>query len=78
VTLSTSWFTRKGWLYCVLYVLFENAMGTVKLWAVITGERAELTSAGRGGKKGQERGRRGLPAQGGSSQLKLLQAQLHG
>ncbi|KAI3430675.1 hypothetical protein D9Q98_005265 [Chlorella vulgaris] len=37
VTLSTSWFTRKGWLYCVLYVLFENAMGTVKLWAVITG-----------------------------------------
>ncbi|EFN51937.1 hypothetical protein CHLNCDRAFT_139598 [Chlorella variabilis] len=37
VTLSTSWFTRKGWLYSVFYVLFENAMGTVKLWAVVTG-----------------------------------------
>ncbi|KAL4420802.1 hypothetical protein ABPG75_010458 [Micractinium tetrahymenae] len=37
VTLSTAWFTRKGWIYSILYVLFENAMGTVKLWAVITG-----------------------------------------
>ena len=40
VTLSTSWFTRKGWLYSVFYVLFENAMGTVKLWAVVTGAAA--------------------------------------
>ena len=37
VTLSTAWFTRRGWVYSTLYVLFENAMGTVKLWAVITG-----------------------------------------
>eukprot|EP00887_Chlorella_sp_A99_P007190 scaffold2.g7190.t1 len=37
VTLSTAAFTRRGWLYCILYVLFENAMGTVKLWAVVTG-----------------------------------------
>lgn len=38
VTLSTAWFTRRGWVYSILYVLSENAMGTVKLWAVITGE----------------------------------------
>ncbi|PSC71384.1 glycosyltransferase family 2 [Micractinium conductrix] len=37
VTLSTAWFTDKGWIYSILYVLFENAMGTVKLWAVVTG-----------------------------------------
>ncbi|GAB4820248.1 hypothetical protein N2152v2_007294 [Parachlorella kessleri] len=37
VTLSTAFFTRRGWVYSILYVLFENAMGTVKLWAVITG-----------------------------------------
>ena len=49
VTLSTSWFTRRGWVYSILYVLFENAMGTVKLWAVITGV---------GGGKGGRRARR--------------------
>lgn len=36
VTLSTAAFTPKGWIYSILYVLFENAMGMVKLWAVIT------------------------------------------
>lgn len=36
VTLSTSAFTPRGWVYSILYVLFENAMGLVKLWAVIT------------------------------------------
>lgn len=36
VTLSTAAFTPKGWVYSILYVLFENAMGMVKLWAVIT------------------------------------------
>ena len=39
VTLSTACFTPRGWVYSILYVLFENAMGTVKLWAVVTGER---------------------------------------
>jgi len=28
---------RQGWLHCILYVLFENAMGVVKLWAVVAG-----------------------------------------
>lgn len=28
----------QGWWHCILYVLFENAMGIVKLWAVIAGE----------------------------------------
>lgn len=37
VTLSTAFFTRRGWVYSILYVMFENAMGMVKLWAVITG-----------------------------------------
>jgi beta-mannan synthase len=45
VTLLTSAFTPKGWAYCILYVLFENTMGTVKMWAVINGlldlERAQ-------------------------------------
>lgn len=27
----------QGWLHSILYVLFENAMGVVKLWAVIAG-----------------------------------------
>jgi beta-mannan synthase len=36
VTISTAGFTPKGWVYSILYVLFENAMGLVKLWAVIT------------------------------------------
>ena len=38
VTLTTAMFTPKGWLHCILYVLFENAMGIVKLGAVIAGE----------------------------------------
>ena len=37
VTISTAWFTPRGWAYSILYVLFENAMGMVKLWAVVTG-----------------------------------------
>ena len=37
VTLTTAVFTPKGWLHCILYVLFENAMGIVKLGAVIAG-----------------------------------------
>jgi beta-mannan synthase len=37
VTMSTAWFTPRGWVYSILYVLFENAMGMVKLWAVVTG-----------------------------------------
>ena len=28
---------RQGWLHCIQYVLFENAMGVVKLWAVVAG-----------------------------------------
>ena len=28
----------QGWLHCILYVLFENGMGIVKLWAVIAGD----------------------------------------
>ena len=27
----------QGWLHSILYVLFENAMSVVKLWAVIAG-----------------------------------------
>ncbi|KDD76984.1 glycosyltransferase-like protein, partial [Helicosporidium sp. ATCC 50920] len=45
VTLVTSAFTRRGWVYSILYVLFENAMGMVKFWAVVNGvldlERAQ-------------------------------------
>lgn len=37
VTFSTTFFTKKGWLYSFFYVAFENAMSTVKLWAVING-----------------------------------------
>lgn len=40
VTLSTAVFTPNGWVHSILYVLFENAMGIVKLGAVIAGERA--------------------------------------
>ncbi len=36
VTLSTAAFTEAGWAYSILYVLFENSMGMVKLWAVVT------------------------------------------
>ena len=38
VTVTTAIFTPKGWLHCILYVLFENAMGIVKMGAVIAGE----------------------------------------
>lgn len=37
VTLTTACFTPRGWVYSILYVLFENAMSLVKLWAVVTG-----------------------------------------
>lgn len=37
VTITTAAFTPRGWLHCILYVLFENAMGIVKLGAVIAG-----------------------------------------
>ena len=37
VTLTTSFFTRRGWLHSIVYVLFENAMSVVKLWAVLNG-----------------------------------------
>ena len=30
-------FTLQGWVHSILYVLFENAMGVVKLWAVVAG-----------------------------------------
>ena len=39
VTVTTAIFTPKGWLHCILYVLFENAMGIVKMGAVIAGEQ---------------------------------------
>jgi hypothetical protein len=35
----------QGWLHCILYVLFENAMGVVKLWAVIAGQTSFLSPA---------------------------------
>ena len=37
VTVTTAAFTPRGWIHSILYVLFENAMGVVKLWAVIAG-----------------------------------------
>lgn len=40
VTVTTAIFTPKGWLHCILYVLFENAMGIVKMGAVIAGTNA--------------------------------------
>ena len=33
----------QGWVHCILYVLFENAMGVVKLWAVVAGARTHVT-----------------------------------
>lgn len=42
VTVTTAIFTPQGWLHCILYVLFENAMGIVKLGAVIAGESNQL------------------------------------
>lgn len=44
VTITTAVFTPKGWLHCILYVLFENAMGIVKLWAVIAGIALPISS----------------------------------
>jgi len=44
VTLSTAAFTPNGWVHSILYVLFENAMGIVKLGAVIAGARVGLAS----------------------------------
>ena len=41
VTVTTEIYTPKGWLHCILYVLFENAMGIVKMGAVIAGEALE-------------------------------------
>ena len=32
----------QGWLHSILYVLFENAMSVVKLWAVIAGENLAM------------------------------------
>ena len=43
VTITTAVFTPKGWLHCILYVLFENAMGIVKLWAVIAGPASHIS-----------------------------------
>ena len=37
------WGTQ-GWLHCILYVLFENAMGIVKLWACVAGACHPLSS----------------------------------
>lgn len=37
VTLSTAFFTPRGFFHAATYVLFENAMGLVKLYAVVAG-----------------------------------------
>lgn len=37
VTISTALFTPKGFVHSILYVLFENAMGVVKIGAVLAG-----------------------------------------
>lgn len=37
VTLTTAAFTEKGLIHSLLYVLFENAMGIVKIGAAIAG-----------------------------------------
>jgi hypothetical protein len=37
IVLTGALLCLQGWLHCILYVLFENAMGIVKLWAVIAG-----------------------------------------
>ncbi len=42
VTLTTAAFTPRGWVYSILYVLFENAMGIVKFGAVIAGKLSFL------------------------------------
>ena len=48
VTVTTAIFTPKGWLHCILYVLFENAMGIVKMGAVIAGEAQRKRRLGAG------------------------------
>ena len=40
--MSEPWECTQGWVHCILYVLFENAMGVVKLWAVVAGARPHL------------------------------------
>jgi beta-mannan synthase len=37
VTLATCAFTRGGWTFAVTYVLFQNALAVVKIWAVVAG-----------------------------------------
>eukprot|EP00803_Ostreobium_quekettii_P007661 evm.model.scf_730EXC.1 EVM.evm.TU.scf_730EXC.1 scf_730EXC:15780-23573(+) len=37
VTLTTALFTPNGWAYAIPYVLFENAMGIVRVTAAVTG-----------------------------------------
>jgi hypothetical protein len=44
VTLSTAAFTPNGWVHSILYVLFENAMGIVKLGAVIAGRDSKFAT----------------------------------
>ena len=34
---TVAFWGMQGWLHCILYVLFENAMGIVKLWACVAG-----------------------------------------
>lgn len=34
---SLAAFTKKGWYYCVVYLLFENSISAIKFWAVLTG-----------------------------------------
>ena len=62
VTVTTAAFTPRGWVYAIPYVLFENAMGLVKLGAVVTGEGA----AGEAGRRGGGARRRSAAALGGS------------
>jgi hypothetical protein len=37
ITLTTALFTPRGWIHALLYVLFENAMGIVKVGAAVAG-----------------------------------------
>jgi hypothetical protein len=37
ITLTTTFFTPRGWIHALLYVLFENAMGIVKVGAAVAG-----------------------------------------
>ena len=42
VTVTTALFTPKGIVHSILYVLFENAMGVVKIGAVLAGVHSLL------------------------------------